>query len=137
MAFFTRQDIGRVYVIKMTLPDDTVVHKVGMCNSARSTDRMFEILRSWFNSYRFVPHAELRLDMQCHNPAKIESYIHKVLRPVQFEPNYKVQGGTEMFTDIDESKLIWFLKACSSSSYKEFPKLDDDQAITICKLLTV
>lgn len=137
MAFFKTQTIGRIYVVKLVLPDDTVVHKVGMCNSPRSTDRMLEVLRSWFNAYRFVPYAELRLDLSCHEPRKIEQYIHRVLAPVAFEPSMKVDGGTEMFTDINEKKLIWFIKAAVNSMYVDFPEVDDDQVVSICKLLTV
>ena len=137
MAFFKRQDIGRVYVVKLILPDDTVVHKVGMCNSSRSADRMMEILKSWFNAYRFVPYAELRLDLQCHEPEKLEKYIHRILKPVAFEPSKKVNGGTEMFTDVNESKLIWFIRAAERSMHVDFPKPSNDEVKSICKLLTV
>lgn len=135
MAFFKRMDIGRIYVIKLVLPDGLVVHKVGMCNSSRSTDRMMEILRSWFNKFRFVPYAELRLDMECHNPRKIEAYIHKILRPVSFTPTYKVQGHTEMFCSLDETKLICFLKSVNNSVHNEFEDLTTPQCRIICKLL--
>jgi len=137
MAFYTKKDIGRVYVIKMIMPDDTVVHKIGMCHSHRATDRMMEILRSWFNSFRFVPYTELRLDMECNNPLAIEQYIHGILDPVGFIPNFKVQGSTEMFTDIDEARLLWFIKAVGKGKNTEMPKLTEEQNLTICKLLTV
>ena len=51
MAFFKRRDIGRVYVIKMVLPDQSVIHKIGMTNSDRATDRMMEILRIFLEKY--------------------------------------------------------------------------------------
>lgn len=98
---------------------------------------MFEIVRSWFNAYRFVPYAELKLDLQCHNPLKVEQYVHDVLAPVAFTPNKKVQGSTEMFTDLDTEKLKWFIKACANSRYEEFPKLSLEEAEPICKLLMV
>jgi len=110
MTFYTRQDIGRLYVIKMILPDDTVVHKIGMTNSNRSTDRMMEILRSWFSKYRFTPYAELRLDMETGYPRQLEAFIHKVLWKHQFIPNMPVEGHTEMFTDIDEQRLFHYLR---------------------------
>ena len=137
MSFYTKKDIGRVYVIKMIMPDDTVVHKIGMCHSSRATDRMMEILRSWFNSFRFVPYTELRLDMECNNPLAIEQYIHGILYSVGFTPNFKVQGSTEMFTDIDEARLLWFIKAVGKGKNTEMPKLTKEQNLTICKLLTV
>ncbi len=113
--FATRKDIGRVYVIKIILPDLAVVHKIGMCHSNRSVDRMMEILRSWFSKYRFVPYTELRLDMESNYPRQIESHIHKVLSHKQFIPNEKVSGGKEMFTDVDEFRVIQYLKHCNMS----------------------
>jgi len=137
MAFFKRNDIGRLYVIKIVLPDDTVVHKIGMCHSNRATDRMMEILKSWFISFRFVPYAELKLDMQCQNALVIEKYIHSVLRPVSFEPNHKVQGHTEMFVNINEARLLWFIKACENSSYSYMRAVNEKQALAVYKLLTI
>jgi len=109
-VFFTRREMGRVYVIRMTLPCGTVVHKIGMTNSDRSTDRVFEILRSWFNSFRYVPYTKLRLDHECYDPLKIEAFLHKVLDRYKYEPGKKVQGHTEMFVGIDELKLIHFIR---------------------------
>lgn len=108
--FFARREVGRIYVIRMKLPDGVIVYKIGICNSDRSVDRMMEILRSWFMSYRFVPYAELRLDMQTNYPKELESHIHKILRHKQFTPNMKVSGGTEMFTDIDEFRVLHYLR---------------------------
>lgn len=110
MTFFTRQDIGRVYVIRMLLPDNSIIHKIGMCKSARSVDRMMEILRSWFTKYRFVPYSELRLDMECSHPQELETYIHRVLKARRFKPFEKVDGGTEMFKNVNEQRLIHHLR---------------------------
>lgn len=136
MAFFERQDIGRIYVIKMILPDDTIVHKIGIVRSNRSTDRMMEILRSWFTKYRFVPYTELRLDMQVQEPQKLETYIHKILKSQAFVPNEKVSGGTEMFTDLDEVRLIAFLKAYANSPYVRPPAITEEGCEVICRLLS-
>ena len=137
MAFFTRQDIGRIYVVKLVLPDNTVVHKVGMCNSDRSADRMMEILRSWFMQFRFVPYTELKLDIQCHNAIQVEKYIHKILKPLAFIPNFKVQGSTEMFADVDEYRLLWFIRSLINSNYAAPPGITGEQSESICKLLVV
>jgi hypothetical protein len=136
MAFFKRRDIGRVYVIRITLPDSTVVHKVGMCHSDRATDRMMEILRSWFTYFRFVPYSELKLDMECQNASRIEKYIHHILEPLAFEPNHKVQGHTEMFVGVDEQRLIWFIRNCENSKYCEYPTINSKKAEILCKLLS-
>lgn len=125
MAFFKRQDIGRVYVIRMTLPGDVIVHKIGMCNSDRSTDRMMEILRSWFNRYRFVPYTELKLDMETNRPKELEAHIHKLLAHKQFIPNEKVSGGTEMFVEIDEFRIIHYLKTFNENLFDTPLNLSD------------
>ncbi len=110
MTFFKREDYGRLYVIKLTFPDNFIVFKVGMTNSDRSTDRMMEILRSWFVAYRFVPHTELKLDREVINPRGMEKLAHKALKDFQWTPEKKVDGGTEMFTGLGELQLLHFLR---------------------------
>ena len=136
MAFFKRMDIGRLYVIKMVLPDGLIVHKVGMTKSDRATDRMMEILRSWFVKYRFSPYSELRLDMECNYPAELEKHIHQVLGHSRFEPSHKVDGGTEMFVDIDEVRLIHYLRNFNSNLLEEFLELSDSDCKAVGQLLT-
>jgi len=128
--FFKRKDLGRVYVIRMLLLDGTVVHKVGMTHSDRATDRFFEILRSWFNTFRYVPASRLRLDHECENPEAIEKFMHKVLKEYKYSPGKPVQGHTEMFAGVDEVRLIHFLsntdkaiKGVSDNHYKILGKL--------------
>ena len=135
MTFFKRQDIGRVYVVKLILPDSTIVHKVGMTHTDRATDRMMEILRSWFSYFRYVPYAELKLDMQCNNPLEIEAYMHSILRPLSFTPKFKVQGSTEMFTGVNEYKLLTFMKAVNNSNLSKLAKVSDSQAKVLSNLL--
>ena len=117
MSFFKRQDIGRVYVIRLTLPGSVIIYKIGMCNSNRSVDRMMEILRSWFNRYRFVPHSELKLDMETGRPLEIEAHIHKCLAHKKYAPSEKVSGGTEMFIDIDEFRVLQYLRHCNDNLF--------------------
>jgi hypothetical protein len=126
LAFFKRKDIGRVYVIKMVLPDGTVVHKVGMCNSNRSTDRMMEILRSWFTKFRFVPYSELKLDMETGRPKEIEEHVHKMLSHKRYNPGQKVSGGTEMFTDVDEFRLLHYLRMTNDNLFDEPLNLSEE-----------
>jgi hypothetical protein len=109
-VFFTQKDLGRVYVIRLVPVCGTVVLKVGMTHSDRATDRVFEILRSWFNNFRYVPYTQLKLDYGCEDPRDIEQFVHKVLEEYRFEPGKNVQGGTEMFTGVDELKLIHFIR---------------------------
>lgn len=125
--FFQTQIPGRIYVLKMVLPDETVIHKIGLTNTDRAVDRMLEILRSWFMSFRHVPYTELKLDMECGNPEILEKHIHKILAHKKFTPSKKVSGGTEMFTDIDEVAVIWYLRAYSNSSQNGTLDLTPDQ----------
>ena len=135
MAFFTRQDRGRVYVIRVTLPGGLVVYKIGMTNSPRSVDRMMEILRSWFMQYRFVPHTELKLDLECSHPRELEQHIHKVLSRQQFIPSKKVDGGTEMFIEIDEFRVIHYLKQFNMRNFDKPLKLTSKDYDALGQLL--
>lgn len=110
MAFFERRDIGRIYVIRMELPDGLIVHKIGMTKSDRAIDRMLEILKSWFQRFRFVPYTELKLDMSCSCPKELEAHIHNMLAHKKFTPHMKVNGGTEMFSNIDEFRVLHYLR---------------------------
>jgi len=79
-----------------------------------------EILRSWFSSYRFIPYTELRLDLEVDNPLLVEKHIHKVLAHKQWMPDKKISGGTEMFTEINEFRVIQYLRHCSKSLTVDF-----------------
>ena len=136
MVFFKRRDVGRIYIIKMVLPDGCIVHKIGMTHSNRATDRMMEILRSWFTRYRFVPYSELRLDMECNYPGDLEKHIHRILKSKRFEPDEKVEGGTEMFTEINEVRVIHYLRNFDEASVDSLTSLTDTDCSNICKLLT-
>jgi len=118
MSFFKRQDIGRLYVLKMVLKDNSVVYKIGMCNSSRSTDRMMEILRSWFMYYRYVPYTELKLDKETTQPVVIEKHIHNILKPRRYTPTHDVEGSTEMFKDIDEFRVLHYLRSCKDEMFE-------------------
>ena len=123
-------------MIKMFLPDDTIVYKIGMTNSNRSTDRMMEIIRSWFTQYRFIPHCELKLDMQTSVPKELEYHIHSILRDKQFIPNEKVDGGTEMFTDIDEFRVLHYLRSFNDELLRTPLNLQEEDYKHLCQLIS-
>ena len=100
---------GRLYVLKFTLDDGTVLHKVGMCNSDRSTDRMMEILRDFFVKYRYVPRCEMRRDKKTIVPLLLEKHMHSLLDEWSYRFDEKFNGSTEFFSDIDESVLLDYL----------------------------
>jgi len=99
-----------LYVLEMTLDDKEVIHKIGMCYTPRSTDRMLEILRSWFMVYRYIPHTRLRLDYETKTPYELEKHIHDVLSDFKWVPEKKVDGGQEMFKGFDEEEVIDYIK---------------------------
>ncbi len=122
-------------MLRMVLPDGTIIHKIGITNRSRSTDRMMEILKSWFNYFRFVPYTEMKMDLECQDPAGMEKYIHKILKKRQFIPNHKVTGHTEMFTDLNEVRVINFLKSYNNSMYTTPPELTEDECNIMVQLL--
>lgn len=74
--------------------------------------------------------------MECRDAYKLEQYIHRILNKNQFIPDLKVDGGTEMFTDINELRVIQFLKAYGNSAFVDPPKLSDKEYSVINQLLT-
>jgi hypothetical protein len=101
---------GRLYLLRFALKQGFIVHKIGICYSDRSTDRMMEILRSWFMVYRYVPETYLRLDYSTGVPVLLEKYLHSYFKEYKWEPDKKVQGSTEMFKGLDEDFVIEYIK---------------------------
>lgn len=97
---------------------------------------MLEILRSWFTKYRFVPYTELKLDLSCDMPDELEKHIHKVLKSKRFVPNEKVDGGTEMFTDIDEFRVINYLRQFNTDNFLNPTTLSESDYQKICQLIS-
>ena len=100
---------GRIYVLRVTLSCGTVVHKVGMTHSDRATDRMMEILRSFFSTYRYVPMCELKRDKQIQVPRLVETHLHQILDEWSYTFDKKFGGSTEFFYDLDETVLLDYL----------------------------
>ena len=114
--FFTKKnglkkksEFGRVYILKITLNCGKVVHKVGMTHSDRATDRMFEVLRSFFNTYRYVPECELRRDKKVRIPLLVEKHFHMILDEWSYTPEKSFDGSTEFFHNLDEETVIEYL----------------------------
>jgi len=127
--FFTKKELGRIYVLRMTLSEGKIIHKVGMTNSNRSVDRMMELLRSWFIRFRYVPYTVLKLDMECGRPKELEAHIHKVLAHKKFIPHMKVEGRTEMFTGIDELRLLQYIRVFNEDHFPKLKLTDENYRI--------
>jgi len=102
MAFFkTNKDLdaskGRVYLFEFILLDGTRVHKIGMCNSSRSTDRFMEVLRAFFNVYRYTPIARILRDKEVVTPRLVEKHLHSLASDYKYSFDNKFDGSTEFF----------------------------------------
>ena len=95
---------------------------------------MMEILRSWFTKYRFVPYSELKLDLQCHNPRALEKHIHRVLLSKRFTPHEKVEGHTEMFVELNEVRLLHYLRRFDENNFNSPLDLTPSQYDSLCRL---
>ena len=98
-------------MFKFILDDDTTIWKVGMTHSARATDRMFEVLRSFFTTYRYVPRCELRRDKKVLIPRLVEKHLHELLVEWKYTFDKPFDGHTEFFKDLDEEVLLEYLDA--------------------------
>ncbi len=135
MSFFTRKDIGRIYVLKIVLPDKTVIHKIGMCKTNRSIDRMLEILHSWFEYFRYVPYTEMRLNLETGHPVQFERFMHKVLESKRYTSEHKTDGSTELFTGINELRLLHYMRAFDERIFATPLNLTDEDYQHLCQLI--
>ena len=105
-----KSEFGRVYILQLTLKCGKVIHKVGMTNSDRATDRMFEVLRSFFNTYRYVPSCKLKKDKKVLIPLLVEKHMHNILDEWSYTTEKPFDGSTEFFHNLDEEAVIGYLE---------------------------
>ena len=127
---------GRIYIFEILLEDGVVVYKVGMVNSdnmSRVTDRLMEVLRSFFTVYRYVPHSRLVKAKKFRVPYYVETHLHKLLDDINYKFDKKFDGCREFFTDLDIDELVSYL---DSFQYTELltgeTKMDVDRYEAIC-----
>jgi len=103
---------GRVYIFELVLEDGTELCKVGMVNSdsmSRVTDRLMEVLRSFFMQYRYVPKSRIVKAKKFLIPYYVETHLHKLLAELKYKTEKKFDGSNEMFTDVDLDELVSYL----------------------------
>ncbi len=100
---------GRVYVFRITLSCGKIIHKLGMTHSDRATDRMFEVLRSFFQVHRYSPKCELKRDKKVLIPRLVEKHMHSLLDEWKYTSNKPSDGSTEFFHNLDEDTLLDYL----------------------------
>ncbi|RLA69472.1 MAG: hypothetical protein DRG30_10145 [Epsilonproteobacteria bacterium] len=100
---------GRVYVFRITLACSKIIWKVGMTHSDRATDRMFEVLRSFFQVHRYSPKCELKRDKKVLIPRLVEKHMHSLLDEWRYTLDKPSDGSTEFFHNLDEEVLLDYL----------------------------
>lgn len=63
--------------------------------------------------------------METGRPLETEAHIHKCLAHKKYIPTETVSGGTEMFTGIDEFRVIQYLKHCNDTVFDNPLGLND------------
>lgn len=120
---------GRVYIFELELQDGTVVRKVGMVNSdsmGRVTDRLMEVLRSFFMQYRYVPKSRIVKAKKFRIPYYVETYLHRLLDDIRYKFDKKFDGCKEFFVDLDVDEFSSYL---DSFQYSELLKGETKMAI--------
>jgi len=108
-----------VYIFELELDDGTMIHKVGMVNSdsmSRVTDRLMEVLRSFFMVYRYVPKSRIVKAKKFLIPYIVENHLHKLLAELKYKSDKKWDGYDEVFSDVDIDELVSYM---DSFQYKE------------------
>ena len=95
---------GKLYVMRFELPDRTV-YKVGMTNTPRATDRLIEIVRSYYIKHRVTPIAKILRYRSCDNVFAVEAMLHRYLHDRQCKFEHQFDGCTECF-DISEEEVL-------------------------------
>ena len=113
------KDVGRIYVFRLTLKNNKIIWKVGMTHSDRAIDRMFEVLQSFFQVFRYSPKCELRRDKKVLIPRLVEKHLHELLAELSYKPEKQFDGSTEFFHNLDEDSLLDYL---DSFDYTELLK---------------
>jgi len=95
---------GKLYVMRFILPDKTV-YKIGMTSEPRATDRLMEIVRSYYNVYRETPIAKIMRYRSCDDVYAVEAMLHRYFKDYKCEFKKPFDGCTEIF-EIDEEVVI-------------------------------
>ena len=83
--------------MKLYESNDVWVYKIGKSSAKRSADRLVEVVRSFFMSYRFTPFCKLLRDRECQNGFEIEKNLHRHFKSQQYYFDKKFDGASEFF----------------------------------------
>ena len=101
-----RRPNGRLYLLKFYLTDTDIVYKIGVTSRDRCTDRMLEVLKDFFDKFRYIPKCVMLRDRFCIGYLDKEKKLHSKYKEYNVKFNKKFGGSTEFFADINEKELL-------------------------------
>lgn len=111
MAFLTvgktvrdTEDNCTLYVMKFVLDDGTIVHKIGI-TCINPVDRLMQILRSFFVTYRYTPRASIKRYRKVPGHFTKETQLHREFADFSHRFDRIFDGCTEFF-DVDQDTLL-------------------------------
>ena len=104
------QDDGVLYILYMWHEDSLVV-KVGV-TKRDVTDRVVEILLSYFHKYRVFPKLYPKRFRQTDRVYKKEAMMHKYFEDKAYKFDKPFSGSTEYFVGIEEDELLIVYEDC-------------------------
>ena len=95
-----------VYIIKIQTAEGLQLYKIGVTTKNKHIDRLMEILKGYFNQYRYTPYAKLLRFRVFEDAFAIENRLHKHFKDSKYTFDKSFGGSTEFFEDIDEATLL-------------------------------
>lgn len=97
----------RLYILKVKLYDDNkFIYKIGKSSESRSTDRMLEVMRSFFMTNRYLPYLVLKRDRPVENAFELETKLHQHFSEYKYYFDKKFDGSNEFFAIPREDILL-------------------------------
>ena len=113
--------MDRVYLYRFLLNDDEIVYKIGVSKHDNMVDRLIEIVRGFYNVYRYIPMCDVRYYRKCVDAYTAEKEIHKRLDKMRYKFDEKFGGSTEFFCGEYEEIEAVFLDQIEKIN-KEYPE---------------
>jgi hypothetical protein len=98
-AMVSKADVGYVYVMEFrfqTKTDYKTLYKVGITIN-QPVDRMLQIVRSFFQSRRYVPECRLLKYRKVPEYGRLEKELHTILKEYNYKFNKPFDGSSEYF----------------------------------------
>lgn len=103
---------NRVYIMKIIkFIDDgnrLSLYKIGKSSGKNSVDRMLQLMRSHFMSYRYSPFITIKRDRATDDAFGIENKLHKKFKDCKYYFDKPIDGKEEYFVIDREDELLKF-----------------------------